>query len=339
MSVDRAQAARFGADVAVTGSFIKLVTKGLRVSEFRPDDSDEEIDIIARFPFDSRTIDKLDQIKIKTPQGLVPIGNYVTRTPKPKTGLLRRVDAKRIAFVKADVEEGVLPDNKVKEIKAWLETAGLNSAIDVAFKGEDEEQAAAQAFLTKAFAVALFTMALILVTQFNSCYSGFLILSAVIMSTVGVMLGLLVIQQPFGIVMSGVGVIALAGIVVNNNIVLIDTYDRVRKTVRKPEMAILLTGVQRLRPVLLTSVTTILGLLPMVLGVNIDFVTREIAVGGPSTQWWTQLSTAIAFGLAFATILTLLVTPSALMLKTNVATWRARRRGLRQGAAVAGTAE
>ncbi|MDP6723280.1 MAG: efflux RND transporter permease subunit [Pirellulaceae bacterium] len=284
-------------------------------------------------------MDKLDQIKIKTPQGLVPIGNYVTRTPKPKTGLLRRVDAKRIAFVKADVEDGVLPDNKVKEIKAWLETAGLNSAIDVAFKGEDEEQKAAQAFLTKAFAVALFIMALILVTQFNSFYSGFLILSAVIMSTVGVMLGLLVIQQPFGIVMSGVGVIALAGIVVNNNIVLIDTYDRIRKTVHKPEMAILLTGAQRLRPVLLTSVTTILGLMPMVLGVNIDFVTREIAVGGPSTQWWTQLSTAIAFGLAFATILTLLVTPSALMLKANVATWRARRRGLREGAAVAGMVE
>lgn len=169
-------------------------------------------------------------------------------------------------------------------------------------------------------------MALILVTQFNSFYSGFLILSAVIMSTVGVMLGLLIIQQPFGIVMSDVGVIALAGIVVNNNIVLIDTYDRVRKTVSNPATAILLTGAQRLRPVLLTSITTILGLMPMVLGVNIDFITRKISVGGPSTQWWTQLSTAIAFGLAFATILTLIVTPSALMLKANVAAWRAHRR-------------
>ena len=183
----------------------------------------------------------------------------------------------------ANVEDGVLPDNKVKEIKAWLETAGLNPAIDIAFKGEDEEQVAAQKFLSKAFAIALFIMALILVTQFNSFYSGFLILSAVIMSTVGVMLGLLIIQQPFGIVMSGVGVIALAGIVVNNNIVLIDTYDRVRKTVSNPATAILLTGAQRLRPVLLTSITTILGLMPMVLGVNIDFITRKISVGGPST--------------------------------------------------------
>ena len=182
-------------------------------------------------------------------------------------------------------------------------------------------------------------MALILVTQFNSFYSGFLILSAVIMSTVGVMLGLLIIQQPFGIIMSGVGVIALAGIVVNNNIVLIDTYDRIRKTVHNPASAILITGAQRLRPVLLTSVTTILGLMPMVLGINIDFITRKIAIGGPSTQWWTQLSTAIAFGLAFATILTLLVTPSALMLKANVATWRARRRGPAGAATISSPAE
>ncbi len=213
------------------------------------------------------------------------------------------------------------------------------SAIDVTFKGEDEEQKAAQEFLSKAFAVALFIMALILVTQFNSFYSGFLILSAVIMSTVGVMLGLLIIQQPFGIIMSGVGVIALAGIVVNNNIVLIDTYDRIRKTVHNPASAILITGAQRLRPVLLTSVTTILGLMPMVLGINIDFITRKIAIGGPSTQWWTQLSTAIAFGLAFATILTLLVTPSALMLKANVATWRARRRGPAGAATISSPAE
>ncbi len=334
LSVDRAQAARFGADVSVTGDFIKLITKGLKLSDYRPNDADEEIDIIARFPYESRTIDKLDQIKIKTSKGLVPIGNYVTRVPKPKTGLLRRVDAKRIAFVMADVENDVLPDNKVREIKTWLAVANIDPAIDVVFKGEDEEQKAAKAFLSKAFAIALFIMALILVTQFNSFYSGFLILSAVVMSTVGVMLGLLVIQQPFGIVMSGVGVIALAGIVVNNNIVLIDTYDRIRKTVTEPLTAILLTGIQRLRPVLLTSVTTILGLMPMVLGVNIDFVTREIAIGGPSTQWWTQLSTAIAFGLAFATVLTLLVTPSALMVKANITAWRIQRSGLRATSAV-----
>jgi multidrug efflux pump len=126
--------------------------------------------------------------------------------------------------------------------------------------------------------------------------------------------------------MSGIGVIALAGIVVNNNIVLIDTFDRIVKTTSSPMEAILPTGEQRLRPVLLTTVTTIFGLLPMVTRVNIDFVTREISVGAPSTQWWQQLATAIAFGLAFATILTMIVTPSLLMVRANVGAWRTRRR-------------
>jgi multidrug efflux pump len=169
-------------------------------------------------------------------------------------------------------------------------------------------------------------MAIILVTQFNRFYSAFLILTAVIMSTVGVMLGLLIIQQPFSIVMSGIGVIALAGIVVNNNIVLIDTFDRIVDTAKSPMEAIIRTGAQRLRPVLLTTATTIFGLLPMVTRINIDFVTREISIGAPSTQWWQQLATAIAFGLAFATILTMIVTPSLLMLRANVAAWRAERR-------------
>ena len=199
----------------------------------------------------------------------------------------------------------------------------------MAFKGEDREQKEASAFLGRAFAVALFLMAIILVTQFNRFYSAFLILSAVVMSTVGVMLGLLIIAQPFGIVMSGIGVIALAGIVVNNNIVLIDTYDRLAKTAATPMEAILRTGAQRLRPVLLTTATTILGLLPMVTRINIDFVTREIDVGAPSTQWWQQLATAIAFGLAFATVLTLIVTPALLMIRANLAAWRLRRRDKR----------
>jgi multidrug efflux pump len=147
------------------------------------------------------------------------------------------------------------------------------------------------------------------------------------MSTVGVMLGLLITDQPFGIVMAGIGVIALAGIVVNNNIVLIDTFDRLKKTAPNPLEAILRTGAQRLRPVMLTTITTVLGLMPMVLGMNVDMIAREVQIGAPSTQWWRQLATAIAFGLTFATVLTLVVTPSALMLRENLAAWRRRRFG------------
>lgn len=339
LQVDHEQAARFGADVAVIGWFVQMVTKGLNISSYRPDNSDEELDIVVRFPKASRTLGQLDSIRIRTELGMVPIGNFVKRVARPKAGTLQRVNMHRVMSVKADVKDGVLPDDKVHELREWIGGVALPAGVTYKFKGEDEEQAATMAFLGKAFGVALFFMAIILVTQFNSFYSAFLILSAVIMSTVGVLLGLLITGQPFGVVMSGVGVIALAGIVVNNNIVLIDTFDRLREIEPDARLAVLRTGAQRLRPVLLTTVTTILGLLPMVLRVNIDFVSRQITVGAPSTQWWTQLSTAIAFGLAFATVLTLVVTPSALMLRANMRgyldrgrEWSARRKTAREAA-------
>ena len=140
------------------------------------------------------------------------------------------------------------------------------------------------------------------------------VMSAIIFSVAGVLLGLIVTGRPFGVVMGGIGVIALAGIVVNNNIVLIDAYNDLKKSGQSPMEAALRTGAQRLRPVILTSVTTALGLMPMVIGLNLNFFTREIVYGAPSTQWWTELSSAIAGGLIIATILTLIVTPAMLML-------------------------
>ena len=327
LRVDRAQASKYAADVTVIGQIIRLVTNGLKISEFQPDDADEEIDIVIRFPKDKRTLEQLDQIRLQTSKGLIPLSNFVQRIAKYRTTELRRTDTHRSMSIKADVAPGILADTKNKEIQSWINReANIDPRVQIIFKGEDEEQKKASAFLGRAFGIALFLMAIILVTQFNRFYSAFLILSAVIMSTVGVMLGLLLIEQPFGIVMSGVGVIALAGIVVNNNIVLIDTFDRIVKTGASQREAIIRTGAQRLRPVLLTTTTTIFGLIPMVTRVNIDFVTREISVGAPSTQWWQQLSTAIAFGLAFATLLTMFVTPSLLMIRANVVAWRRRRK-------------
>ena len=332
IEVDRAEAAKYGADVSLLGSYVRMVTNGMKLGEYRPDESDDEIDIVVRLPEAYRTVDYLDQIRVQTKTGLVPISNFVSRSPKPRVGLLRRVDGSRVVTLRADVGfdaatgEKILADDKVQELRTWLAGAEIDSRVKIRFKGEDQEQKESGIFLLKALIIALFMMAIILVTQFNSFYSAFLILSAVVMSTIGVMLGLLVTGQPFGTVMSGIGVIALAGIVVNNNIVLIDTFDRIKKTSPSAMEAIMRTGAQRLRPVLLTTITTILGLMPMVLGVNVDFITREVLVGAPSTQWWRQLSTAIAFGLAFATVLTLIVTPSALMLRANLADWRDRRR-------------
>ena len=331
LKVDRAQAAKFGTDVALVGNYVQLVTKGLKLTEYRPDDSDEEIDVVVRYPEAYRKLDQLQRIRILTDKGLVPISGFIDWSPEPKVGTIKRVDANRVMTIKADVLPGVLADKKTQEIRQWLAGVELPETVDVVFKGEDEEQAKAKAFLVKAFGVALFVMAIILVTQFNSFYSAFLILSAVIMSTIGVMLGLMITGKPFGIVMTGVGVIALAGIVVNNNIVLIDTFDHMKKRSADAMDAVLRTGAQRLRPVLLTTVTTILGLLPMVFQVSIDFVTREVTVGAPSTQWWVSLATAIVFGLGFASILTLVVTPCALMVRENLAGWRADRRSRRGG--------
>ena len=325
IGVDRMQAAKFGLDVAAIGQFVQLVTRGLKISDYRPDDSDEEIELVIRYPERYRTLDELDRIRFPTAGGTVPIGNFVERRARPRTGTLRRKNAMREMTVRADVLPGVLVDDKVREIEEWIATEGLDRRVEWTFRGEDEEQQQAREFLTKAFGIALFVMALILVTQFNRFYSALLILSAVVLSTVGVLIGLLVTRQPFGIVMSGIGVIALAGIVVNNNIVLIDTFDRLRRTVADPLQAILRTGAQRLRPVILTTVTTICGLMPMVLQVNIDLFSRKITTGAPSTQWWTQLATAVAFGLAFATLLTLVVTPCALMVRENVRARAARR--------------
>ncbi len=333
LTVDRAQAAKFGANVDLIGRSVQLVTTGIKLGEYRPDDSDEEIEIRARYPRAYRTIGQLDDIRATTARGQIPIGNFVSRQARPRTGKINRSDGRRVMSVKSDVAPGLLADNKANQLRSWMKTAELDPRIDVTFKGEDEEQNKAKAFLGKAFGVALFIMAVILVTQFNSFYSAFLILTAVVMSTIGVFIGLLVTEQPFGIVMGGIGVIALAGIVVNNNIVLIDTFDRLRVTENSIRSAILKTGAQRLRPVLLTTMTTILGLMPMVLGMNIDFVERVVTTGAPAMQWWRQLATSIVFGLGFATVLTLVVTPSALMLRGNLRAWLDRRRARRSDAA------
>ena len=329
IEVDRAQAAKFGTDVSSIGGVVRLVTNGLQMSTMRPDDSRDEIDVRARFPVEARTLDQLDRLRIQTPLGLVPVSNFVTRTAAPQVGTLNRTDGQRVMTLKADVAPGVLADDQVQALTAWLEENHFDPRVDIELRGENEDQAKAAAFLMQAFGVALFLMAIILVTQFNSFYSAFLILSAVIMSTIGVMIGLIVTGKPFGIVMTGIGVIALAGIVVNNNIVLIDTFDHLKTRSANTMEAIIRTGAQRLRPVLLTTITTILGLMPMVLSTNIDFFSRHVTVGAPSTQWWVQLASAIAFGLTFATVLTLVFTPCALMAWANLGDWRRRRRARR----------
>ncbi|MDH5894271.1 efflux RND transporter permease subunit [Vibrio splendidus] len=314
VDIRRDDAARFSADATLVGNTVQFVTNGLKIGDYLPDDSSEEVDILVRYPSDKRDIGRFDQLRVKTPAGLVPITNFAQIVPDHKQDTIKRLDGKRVVNIMADMEEGYNLALELPKIERALSELGLPSSVEFRIRGQNEEQENSSAFLQSAFLVALAVMALILITQFNSFYQAFLILSAVLFSTVGVFVGLLIFQRPFGIVMSGIGVIALAGIVVNNNIVLIDTYNQLIKRGLDKRDAILRTGVQRLRPVMLTTVTTILGLMPMVLEMNIDLINQKIEFGAPSTQWWSQLATAIAGGLAFATVLTLVLTPCLLML-------------------------
>ena len=318
IKVDRAEAARFGADITLVGAMVQLVTNGIKIGEYRPDDSDDEIDIRVRYPADKRSLSQIDELRIPTPDGLVPISTFVERVPAQKVSTITRTDMRRTMTLQADVAQGYLAPEVIAELRSLLPAAGLHSSVSAEFRGTIEDQEEDEKFLGNAMLAALAIMAIILVTQFNNIYQAFLILTAVLFSTGGVLLGHLVMGMPFGVIMSSVGVITLAGIVVNNNIVLIDTYNVLRSRGTAETDAILRTCAIRLRPVLLTTVTTIVGLMPMVLGVNINLISREILVGAPSSQWWMQLASSVAGGLAFATVLTLLLTPCLLMIQANV---------------------
>jgi multidrug efflux pump len=317
--VDKAEAAKFGAAPNTVGTAVQLVTNGVKVTEYRPADSDKAVDILVRFPHDRRSLGQLDDLRVQTNAGHVPIGNFVERIPTPRVGYINRVAAHRVMTVSANVAEGVQTAQVQQALARDLAKMDLGAGVTWRLKGEDEERAKASAFLMTAFGTAIFLIFAILLAQFNRLTSVGLVLTAVMLSTIGVLLGLVVMGQPFGVVMTGIGVIANAGVIVNNNIVLIDTYDRLRHDGVAAYEAVLQTCRERARPVALTAVTAILGVLPIAFGVNLDFLTREVVVGAPATQWWISLSTAIVFGLGFATILTLIVTPAALLLIANLA--------------------
>ena len=378
IDVDVEQAGRYGADVATVGAMVQLVTRGVLLDTMRVPSSDEEIDIPVRFPEEYRVLSTLDTLRVRTPDGLVPLSNFVTRQPVPKLAEINRVDRKRHFDIKAGVTDGlvkvmagdavlayatespdgdltqgettyavtrlepgvdraalaaegvtVVPVNaneRIATLTGWLEANPLPAGVDWEWTGDQEEEAESQAFLMQAFAAALALMFIILLAQFNSVYNAVLVLLAVVLSTAGVFLGILVLDQTFSIIMSGTGVVALAGIVVNNNIVLIDTYQDYSRYMPRIE-AIIRTAEDRLRPVLLTTITTIAGLFPMMIGLSLDFFGGGYTVDAPTSLWWKPLAAAVVFGLSVATVLTLVFTPAMLALRVWLATyahWLAR---------------
>jgi multidrug efflux pump len=324
ITVDRARAAMSGASMQEIGTAIQLLTNGVLMGDYRPDDSEEEVEIRVRYPEEYRGIEQIDNIRINTPGGLVPISSFITREPLPSVSSIQRVDSERVVYVRANPAPGFITDNKVNELGQWLQVNPLAPGVNYRFRGANEEQEESMAFLSFAFALALALMAVVLVTQFNNYYQTLLILSAVLLSTTGVLLGLLITGQTFSVILTGVGVVALAGIIVNNNIILIDTFNVLRRNHPEWSLAdvITQTGVQRLRPVFLTTFTTGFGLLPLALGISIDLAGAEIEFGGPVASQWMQLANAVVFGLAFGTVLTLIVTPALLALPYRLREYR-----------------
>ncbi|TMV62062.1 efflux RND transporter permease subunit, partial [Thioclava sp. BHET1] len=286
LDVDRAAAARAGVSPPVVGAMVQLVTGGLKLTDYRPPGVDDAVDIDLRLPKEDRTLSELGALRIPTADGVVPLSNFVTRKAALSTGTLTRIGGERTVTVQANVRPGLQVAAVRAEITRQMDALALESkGIRWKMAGQDEDQKEASAFLGKAAGAAVFLIFLVLLAQFNRFTSVGLVLSAVVMSTIGVFLGLIIMGQPFGIVMTGIGVIALAGVVVNNNIVLIDTYDTLRAGGMGKVEAILETCHERARPVVLTAVTAILGVLPIAFGLNLELLSHETTSGAPSTQW------------------------------------------------------
>ncbi|MDF1622409.1 MAG: efflux RND transporter permease subunit [Pseudohongiella nitratireducens] len=271
ITVDRARAAMSGANMNEIGTAVQLLTTGVFMGDYRPDDSEEEVEIRARYPREYRGIEQIDNIRINTQGGgLVPISSFIQREPRPSVSSIQRVDGSRVVYVRANPAPGEVTSNKVAELQQWLDQNPMPPGVEYRFRGANEEQEESFAFLLVAFGLSMSLMAILLVTQFNSYYQTILILSSVLLSTAGVLLGLLLTNQTFSVILTGVGIVSLAGIIVNNNIVLIDTFNYLRNRHRDWDIrdVIIQTGVQRLRPVFLTTFTTGCGLLPLAMHVS-----------------------------------------------------------------------
>jgi len=331
IKVDRQKAALFGLSTNTIGFALKTAYNGLEISTFHEGDNDYDITVALSKP-NRRVMDVLNKLMIPTPSGyLVPLTTIAGIDTSGTIGDIIRINHDRVVTVKANVDESKIPGPVArKQAEVLLNDFPLPAGYRFKFTGEFEFQKESEEFLTKAFFIAVFLMFLILVTLFNSIIQPLIILTSVILSLGGAFLGLTFMRSPFGIIMSGVGVISLAGVVVNNAIVLIDYINKLRERGMALQDALIAAGATRLRPVLLTAVTTVLGLLPMVTGVSFDFHKMAMSFVSESTQWWQNMAIVVIFGLMIATFLTLVVVPTLYSLLASLKE-STRRLGRRMG--------
>ena len=328
VQVDKQKAAQLGVSIVDVGALVQMLTNGFKVGEYRPDDSKDEIEIRARFGVQHRSLSGIENLKVNSINGLIPVSTFIKLVPRENRQSVVRRNGKFFHEIGLATESSdYLVTDKVNEMSEWLAKQEFDAGVETKFRGMQEETEQVTEFLVIAAITALALMLILLVTQFNSFYQSTLVLSAVFMSVVGVLIGLLITGKPFSTTMTGIAIVALSGIVVNNNIVLIDTFNRL--TGEFPNLAkedvIIKTCKQRLRPILLTTATTIFGLLPLAIGLSIDVLGREIIVGSRVVGWWQNLASSIVFGLAFSTVLTLIFTPAALILPSRIKAWLEHR--------------
>ena len=315
VTIDRVEAAKYGIGVRELSPYVQLVTDGVKLGTYRPDDATDELDIRARLPEGERSFASLDNLRIATAQGLVPVSNFIKRTAVPKVATITRYNEHYDMIVAANVTDaakakGVQVAAKILQLQDWVKAQNFPSDVTINYTGAAQQMADTQDFLVKAFAAVIFIIFLVLLIEYNSFYQVLVTLSTVMMSLAGVMLGLSILHMTFSFIMTGLGIVALAGIVVKNGIVLIDTYNHYRRDDHiEPVKAMLITASQRVRPVLLTATVTALGVIPMALNVEFDFIRREITVGGIGGAWFVHLSAALVSGLFVSTALTLIMVP------------------------------
>ncbi len=312
---DLDKAARMGIRTMDLASTVLTAVKGDDVGEYRV--GEDEYDIVVRYDSPARaTSEDLENLTVFYEGEDVPLTSFAEVEFTTGLASISRIDGKRVVTVSADAATGYNGNALLAEAQQRLADFPLPPGYRLEYTGESEDQAEAQDFLGKAFLLAVMLIFVVLVTQFDSVLIPFVILSTVILSLIGVLLGLMVTNTPFGIIMTGVGVISLAGIVVNNAIVLLDYIQQLRAAGMEKYEAIVEAGRTRFRPVVLTAITTILGLIPLTTGVsfNVNHATdgewnKLFTIGGESSQWWGPMGVAVIWGLAVATFLTLVVVP------------------------------
>ncbi len=309
--IDRQKAALFGFSTSNIGAALKTAYNGLEITTYYEGDDDYDI-TVALSEANRKVTDVLHALMIPTPAGqIVPLTTLARIEYGGSIGDIIRINHDRVVTVKANVDEKKIPGAVARaQAEELLGNVSLPPGYQLKFTGENEFQQESQDFLIKAFVVAVFLIFFILVTLFNSVTQPLIILTSVVLSLGGAFLGLFMIKSPFGIIMTGVGIISLAGVVVNNAIVLIDYTNKLKRQGMALTEAVIKAGATRLRPVILTAITTILGLIPMVTGVSYDFHVMSMSWASESTQWWRSMAIVVIYGLMVATVLTLVVVPT-----------------------------